>query len=201
MYNDHLWALPYAATPPCMDDTELLAGLKRGDSDAVEYVVQQYAPALYRFAYHQMHEAVAAEDLVAEVLARMLKHVDSFVVEQASFQAWLFRIARNLIIDYHRGRTRRPQVSLEARLELEPASEPGGYDPHIERLLDREELREALATVTGEQREVILLHVIEGWDLPDVALLLDRTLPSVKGLYYRGVQALRRALVSGEPVD
>jgi len=184
-----------------MDDVTLLAGLKQGETEAVRYVVQKYAPALYRFAYHQMHEAAAAEDLVAEVLARMVKHIDTFVVEQAGFQAWLFRIARNLIVDYHRARKRRPQVSLEERLDLEPSSEPGGYDPRIESVLDQEELRDALAKVTDEQREVILLHVIEGWDLPDVALLLDRTLPSIKGLYYRGVQALRRALVAGEPVD
>ena len=198
MYQDQLWALPYITTtaPRCMDDIALLAGLKRGDSEAVEYVVQHYAPALYRFAFYQLHNSAYAEDLVADVLARMVRHIGSFKVGQASFQAWLFRIARNLIIDHHRAQNRHPHVSLEERLDAEPASEPGTYDPRIEALLDREQLREALEMVTGEQRQVILLHIIEGWDLPDVALMLERTLPSVKGLYYRGMEALRRALVT-----
>ncbi len=198
MYQDQLWALPYTTTtaPRCMDDIALLAGLKRGDSEAVEYVVHHYAPALYRFAFYQLHDATYAEDLVAEVLARMVRHIGSFRVEQASFQAWLFRIARNLVIDHHRARKRHPHVSLEERLDVEPASEPGAYDPRFEGILDREQLRQALEMVTDEQRQVILLHIIEGWDLPDVALMLERTLPSVKGLYYRGMEALRRAFVA-----
>jgi RNA polymerase sigma-70 factor (ECF subfamily) len=177
-----------------MDDATLLAGLKRGDPEAVEYAVQRYAPALYRFAYYQLHDNVAAEDLVAEVMARMIGRVDTFVLEQVTFQTWLFRIARNLIADHFRARKRRPQVSLEEWLYTEPGSEPGRPDAQLELLPDREQLREALATLTDEQRQVIILHVIEGWDMPGVALMLARTLPSVKGLYYRGMESLRRAL-------
>src|SRR5947209_7865757 len=180
-----------------MEDADLVAGLQRGEARAVEYLVRQYAPALYRFAYYQLEDASLAEDLVADVMVRVIGRVGGFVLEQATFQAWLFRIARNLIADHYRARKRRPQVSLEAVLEAEPALEPGRYDPAIDDLLNREQLRAGLATLTGEQREVILLHVVEGWELPQVARLLERSLPSVKSLYYRGLQSLRRALARG----
>jgi RNA polymerase sigma-70 factor (ECF subfamily) len=199
--QSRLWVLKYNSAPQCMEDEELVAGLQCGDARAVEYLVQQYAPALYRFAYYQLQDASLAEDLVSDVMVRVIGRVGGFVLaqaEQATFQAWLFRIARNLIADHYRARKRRPQLSLEAILDAEPGLEPGRYDSRIEDLLDREQLRARLATLTGEQREVILLHVIEGWELPQVARLLERSLPSVKSLYYRGVQSLRRAMSRGD---
>ncbi len=180
-----------------MDDAELITGLRQGDAQAVEHVVGQYAPALYRFAYYQLQDAMLAEDLVSEVMVRMIGHIDGFVLGQASFQAWLFRIARNLITDQYRARQRRPQVSLEAMLEADPGYEPGAQDRQIEAVLDREQLVAGLATLTDEQRQVILLHIIEGWELPQVAELLNRSLASIKGLYYRGIQSLYRALAAG----
>lgn len=179
-----------------MDDADLIAGLRRGDEHAVEHVVRQHAPALYRYAYYQLQDAMLAEDVVSEVMVRMIGHIDGFVLGQASFQAWLFRIARNLIADHYRARQRRPQVSLEAMLDAEPGYEPGEQDKQIEAVLDREQLVAGLSMLTEEQRQVILLHVIEGWELPQVAELLSRSLASIKGLYYRGVQSLYRALAA-----
>jgi len=178
-----------------MDDADLVAGLRHGDARAVEHLVQQYGPPLYRFAYYQLQDPGLSEDVVSEVMVRVIQKVNDFVLDQATFQAWLFRIARNLIADHYRASKRRPQVSLEATLEAEPGSEPGRYDAEIEGLLDREQLQAGLAAITDEQRQVILLHVVEGWELPQVARLLERSLPSVKSSYYRGVQSLRRALV------
>src|SRR5690349_2806839 len=200
MLHNQLWTVNLSPGPQYMDDTILVAGLQRGETRAVEYVVQQYAPALYRYAYYQLQDAMLAEDVVSEVMARMVGRVDKFVLESTPFQAWLFRIARNLIADHYRTRKRRPQVSLETWLEVDPSQEPGGHDTHIVDLPDREELIAGLALLTEEQRQVILLHVVEGWELPQVAKLLDRSVPSVKSLYYRGVQSLRRVLTrSADP--
>ena len=200
MLHNQLWTVNLSPSPQYMDDTILVAGLQRGETRAVEYVVQQYAPALYRYAYYQLQDAMLAEDVVSEVMARMVGRVDKFVLESTPFQAWLFRIARNLIADHYRARKRRPQVSLETWLEVDPSQEPGGLDTQILDLPDREELIAGLALLTEEQRQVILLHVVEGWELPQVAKLLDRSVPSVKSLYYRGVQSLRRVLTrSADP--
>ena len=72
MSQSRLWLLNNHTEPPCMDDADLVAGLQRGDAAAVEYFVQEYAPALYRFAYYQLGDATAAEDLVSEVVVRVI---------------------------------------------------------------------------------------------------------------------------------
>jgi len=184
-----------------MDDAALVAGLQRGDSHAVEYVVQQHAPALYRYAYYQLQDAPSAEDVVSEVMVRMVQSIDRYVPAATPFQAWLFRIARNLVADQYRTRKRRPQTSFEGWLADDPSQEPGGLDRAIDSLGDRAALQVALAELTEEQRQVVLLHVVEGWEMPQVAKLLDRSLPSVKSLYYRGVQALRRTLTANVSGD
>ena len=58
---------------------------------------------------------------------------------------------------------------------------------------------EGLSALTDEQLQVVLLHVVEGWELPQIAELLDRSLASIKGLYYRGIQSLCRTLTGSDP--
>jgi RNA polymerase sigma-70 factor, ECF subfamily len=194
MLQRELWLLGDDSGPRYMDERVLVDGLQCGDARAVEYAVKQYAPALYRFAYYQLHDASLAEDLVGEVMVRMVEHIDGFVVQSVPLEAWLYRITRNLITDHYRRKTRRPQMSLEEWLENRTAREPGKSDAGIEIIPDREQLRAGLARLTEEQRVVVLLHVIEEWELPSIARLLGRTVPSVKSLYYRGIQSLRRVL-------
>src|SRR5215204_4614495 len=119
MLQGQLWSLNYNLSLRYMDDSALVAGLQCGDREAVEHLVRQYAPALYRLSYYQLHDATLAEDLVSDVLVRVMGSIDRFVVGQATFQAWLFRIARNLIADHYRARNRHPQLSLEVMLNTD----------------------------------------------------------------------------------
>jgi RNA polymerase sigma factor (sigma-70 family) len=176
------------------DDETLVAALQAGDGHAVEYVVAAHAPALYRYAMAQLQDATLAEDVVSEVLTRMIEKIGSYVQSGTRFVAWLFRIARNLITDHYRARYRRPQLSLDSWLTADPGAEPGALDSRLDLLPLREELLAGLAKLTADQREVILLHVVEGWELPEVARLLGRSVPSVKSGYYRGMESLRRVL-------
>ncbi len=196
-----LWLSSDRLISPYIDDESLVAGLRCGDERITEYVVHHYAPALYRFAYYQLQDTALAEDIVSEVFARMIEKIDRFVLCQAPFRAWLFRITRNLIADHFRAHKRTTQISLEHWLDTEPEKEPGALDRSMDRVLDRDHLLSGLVTLTGEQREVILLHIIEGWELPEIAKLLDRSVASVKGLYYRGIESLRRVLVQGNKLS
>ncbi|HUS16137.1 MAG TPA: RNA polymerase sigma factor [Chloroflexia bacterium] len=185
-------AIPFAAA--MRDDHALVAALHRGETHAMEQLVQQYGPVLHRYAYYQVQDATVAEDLVAEVFVRVMEKIHRYVQGSTPLQAWLFRIIRNLIADHYRARKRRPQVSLEQWLTADPGAEPGSFDCGIDSLPVRDELQAGLRALTAEQREVIILHVIEGWELPQAARMLGRSLPSVKSLYYRGMESLRREL-------
>ncbi len=105
-------------------DAGLIAALQARDEGAIAYAVETYAPKLYRFAVYQLGDAAAAEDLVSEVITRMLEKIDSLRYTGAPFQAWLFSIARNLVTDSYRRKNRAQILSLDRPM----AGERGLYD-------------------------------------------------------------------------
>jgi RNA polymerase sigma-70 factor (ECF subfamily) len=106
------------------------------------------------------------------------------------FSAWLFRIARNRLIDLHRQRRRRGEVDLSETLSSTLAN------PHVlaERALERGQLQLALRHLTDEQRQVILLKFIQGFDNRSAARVLGRSEGAIKSLQHRALAALRRVL-------
>ena len=176
------------------DDAKLVEALKSRDSEAVQYAVETYVPKLYRYGMYELKDHVAAEDLASEVIMRMLEKIDTFVYTGVPLQMWLFRIARNLVTDHYRRKSKMGETSLELWLEENDGHHPSATDTGVELLGEREMLREALAHLTGEQRQVLMLRLIEGWQPAEIAELLGRSVDSVKSLQYRALQSLRRYL-------
>lgn len=171
----------------------LVQRLRALDPAAIQSVYCEYADPLYRFALYQTGEPAVAEDLVAEVFLRFIESAPSFEYRGRPVAAWLFRTARNLLVDHHRRRGRRPTVDLDPEV-------PAQDDPaaSAEQGLSVAEVVAALDGLTAEQREVIALRFLEGFDTPYVAALLGKTEGSVKALQHRALAALRRALEGRE---
>jgi RNA polymerase sigma-70 factor (ECF subfamily) len=174
------------------DDESLIAALKRREHAAITYAAETYAPKLYRYAYYQLNDAAAAEDLVSEVITRMLEKIDDVRYVGAPFQSWLFSIARNLVTDGYRRKGRAQVLSLDNPLHREATGNLAQLDAEVESMADREALVKVMANLTDEQRQVLTLRIIEGWQPAEIARLLGRSIDSVKSLQYRALQALRR---------
>jgi RNA polymerase sigma-70 factor (ECF subfamily) len=188
-------------------DDILVAGLKRREAGAIEHAVRLYAPKLYRYAYLQLGNPEAAEDLASEVMTRMLEKIDGYRYVGVPLQVWLFQIARNLVADAFRDR-RKAAISLDTWLEWSDGAkaseglEPGEHDIQLEMFADRELIRALLSELTDEQRQVIILRVVEGWQPSEIARMLNRTIDSVKSLQYRAIQSMRRNLErKGDPLQ
>jgi len=103
----------------------------------------------------------------------------------------LFRIARNLVVDYHRAR--RDTVSLEGtdgRGDAEP-SDASMPDQSLQALFTSEQLRRAVSQLTEEQQDVILLRFMEGYSTAEIAALMGKREGAIRGLQFRGLAALR----------
>jgi RNA polymerase sigma-70 factor (ECF subfamily) len=176
---------PAAETERC-----LVERLKALEPDAVRQLYAEHADALYRYALYQTSDPAVAEDIVAEVFLRFLENVSSYEYRGRPVAAWLFRTARNLALDHHRRKLRRPTTGLEG-VDLPAADDP------LERAevrLSAAELAVALEALTPEQREVIALRFVEGYDTARVAALLQKSEGAIKSLQHRALGALRRAL-------
>lgn len=160
------------------------------DEQALHQLYETYYPKIYNYAFLQMGDVQAAEDLASDVMLKMLESIKKYNFRGLPFGAWVFRIARNRLIDLHRRRKRRGEVDLSETLAGTLASP----ESMAERALERGQLQVALKHLTDEQRQVIVLKFIQGFDNRSVGKIMGRSEGAVKSLQHRALGALRRVL-------
>ena len=176
--------------PPFADEAALVERLKAHDRDALRQVYRLHADGVYRYALFQLGDWAAAEDVVSEVFLRLLKTIDQYEYRGIPLRAYLYRIARNLVVDQQRRGNRL------SPLEAAPSRLTQSVNPALvaEQQLGWEELQEAMRELTEEQREVVMLRFVEGMDHRQVANVVGKSEASVKSLQHRALAALRRIL-------
>jgi RNA polymerase sigma-70 factor (ECF subfamily) len=160
------------------------------DHSALVAIYDEYHEALYRYVYRQVQDVETARDLVAEVFRRLLQAVQYKRGPERSPKAWLYRTAHNIVVDHYRSRQIRQHLPLDERMIAD------GEDPAklAEDHLTAETVRSALNHLTPEQRQVIALKFLAGFDNQEVAAVVDKPIGAVKSLQHRGLAALRRQL-------
>jgi len=148
---------------------------------------QDYAPLLTRFVLRLTREGTVAEDVVQETLLRAWTHQEVLQREEPALRAWLFTVARNLVIDDWRSARHRLEL---ARDELPESAAP---DP-TDRLLDRWLISEALTSLSAEHREVIARAYFNGEDTDTIAHGLGIPPGTVKSRLHYGLRALKLVL-------
>ena len=189
-----------------MTDADLVQRLQKGDSEAVGVLLEEYADRLYNYAFYRCGDHYLAEDIVSETFTRIIEKVGTYEQREVPFKAWVFRIAHNQLANHLRYRSRHLAVSLDAtnaegeRL-VDPPDDWGAADGGLmaSQVAEREELRRAILQLPEDQKAVFVLRFIEGLDLEEVTVLVDKSLASVKSLQYRAVVNLRRALDQAQP--
>jgi RNA polymerase sigma-70 factor (ECF subfamily) len=175
-----------------MADGEIVTLAQRGDVQAIGALYDQNHEALFRYVWARVGEKQLAEDLTGDVFMRMLDALPRYRPSGAPFRAWLYRIARNLLVDHYRkAKTRAAAPLNEAEARSAPDDDPTFM---IEQKLSVEHLQRALAGLDDMQREVVTLRFLSGLSLQEAAAALDKTEAAVKALQHRGLAALRDAL-------
>lgn len=175
-----------------MEDKELKREVKRagrGDREAAAVLFDAYHPRLYRYALVRLASPADAEDVASETFARVLGKLDSFRWKGAGFEAWLFRIASNLIVDKHRSMARESRTD-DPMEEQETAMErlPEDRALHLE---TSRELDALLLRLPEEQREVLLLRFAAGLDTHETATVMKKNVNAVRQLQFRALQNIR----------
>ena len=176
-----------------LQEWELVQRAQALDEVALASLYSTYYPKIYNYAFLQLGDIHAAEDLASDVMLKLLESIKKYQFKGTPFSAWVFRIARNRLIDLHRRRKRHGEVNLTEPL----AAMQIGPQTLAERALDRGQLQLALRYLTDEQRQVIVLKFIEGFDNASVARVLGRSEGAIKSLQHRALKSLRRVM-SGE---
>jgi len=183
------------------DDSKALAKrLQRRDPELLDQLIEQYQQRLFRYLLHLTASRERAEDFFQETWIRVLERGHQYDGRH-KFEAWLFTIARNLVIDWQRSKK---MQSLDALLDPEegtPKEFPAMNEPSpLQSVLTQEENRgvhASLARVPAIYREVLLLRFQEGLQLEEIAGVLAAPISTVKSRLYRGLEALKGAMIAG----
>ncbi len=168
----------------------LVAEARAGDPWAFERLFDHYHEPVYRYIVSRVHRPTDAEDLTQLVFVKALEALPRYEARGVPFGGWLFRLARNAVIDHVR--TRHDHADLDV-VALRPVSDPGPEELAITRqALD--EVAAALATLTDEQREAIALRFFAGLSAREAAIAMGKQEGTVRGLQFRAIAALRRRL-------
>ena len=177
------------------DDAALAVRASKGESAAFGLLYDRHVEAIYRYVYYRVRDDVEAEDLTSDVFMRALKAMPRYEPRQA-FLAWLYRIARNAVID--RARRGNRQVSFEDALEHPGVDQIVEPDTEILAHSDSVTLRGALAKLTPLQQEVVVLRYLEGYSTQEVARIVGKREGTVRGIQFRAIGALRQLIPSRE---
>ncbi len=177
-----------------VQERDLVQAAQQLDPSALGSLYEVYYPKVYGYAYLQLGDVQLAEDVASDVMLRLLESIKSFRFRGVPFRAWVFRIARNRIIDVHRRRRRRREVGLNEGIAVNREDPAAAMD----RSLDRSRLQVALRRLKEEQRQVIILKFMEDFDNASAAKVLGRSQGAVKSLQHRALISLKRILSEGQ---
>lgn len=170
---------------------DVLDAARRGDPAGVEAVYRRYAPAVLAWFRARLGDGHLAEDLTGDAFVAVIAALPGYAGGPEAFAGWLFTLVRRDFVDHLRRTARRPE-SVVAEVPAEGTA-PDAAEEVIARI-DSERVRAALAQLSPDQQEVLVLRVVAGLTAPEVAAATGRTVGAVKALQHRGLDSLGRLL-------
>jgi RNA polymerase sigma-70 factor (ECF subfamily) len=165
--------------------SEIVNFAKKGNKEYKEKLFRYIYPKLYRFIYYRTNNKTEAEDLTGDVILKIAK---SLPRQKGNFNSWIYKIARNTLIDFYRRQSvRKSKMSVD---EV-PGEIPDESKDFTEHILNEASLKKAMKLLTGRQKEVIILKFIEGYKNKEIAKIIGTSEGAVKLLQFRALKQMR----------
>lgn len=174
-------------------EKEIIKKAIKGEASAFGLLYDKYQPQIYRFIYLKVGQREEAEDLTHQVFLKTWENITEYDFQGFPFSSWLYRIARNQVIDYYR--TKKTNLDLESVAEMELKVE-NPIPKILDNALEMERVKKAIVHLNSEQQDVIILRFIEDFSLQESASILNKTEGAVKLLQHRAIKNLRKILNS-----
>jgi RNA polymerase sigma-70 factor, ECF subfamily len=172
-----------------LSDLELVLKHKNGQTGIFAELYDRYVDKIYQFVYYKTNHRETAEDLVSLVFIKAVKNFDNFNIDGGSFQAWLYKIARNTVIDHYR--SYRQELSIDDIWDL---PSPSQTDIDLEAKLKVEKIEKYLKELKTEHREILIMKIWQGLTYQEISEILGKSEASCKMALSRSLKQLREKM-------
>lgn len=176
----------------CEESDSTLIARAKENPEAFGALYERYVDKIYNYICYRVGSDQDAEDLTARTFYRALEHFPSYEDRGAPFSAWLYRIAHNLVANWHRDNSRRKMITLDDMI----LRAPKGKGPAIraEKSDEEDVMLTAVRGLAPDRQQLIVLKHVEGMTNAEIGEVMGRTEGAIKSLYHRTLVTLREDL-------
>jgi RNA polymerase sigma-70 factor, ECF subfamily len=174
------------------NEEEILGRASQGDRDAFGQLYERYVERIFNYVYYRTGNLHDAEDLTARVFQRAMNHIKNYTDRGVPFSAWLYRIAHNLVANWHRDRSRKQEIPLD---DLPVVPTKGDHpERNLVRSQEQESLLRMIRRLPPERQNLLILKFVENMSNAEIGEIMGRSEGAVKSLYHRTLLSLRDQL-------
>lgn len=175
-----------------MNDKELEAIKKcqSGDTAAFGAVYDKYIKKIYVFVYYKTMHKQTAEDLVSDIFIKAMDKIDSFDADKGTFNSWIYRIARNTVIDHYR--TKKQEKNIDDVWDL---SSKEDIQVDVDVRAQMEKVHEHISKLKAEQRDIVVMRLWQGMSHKEIADVVGKEEGAVKVAYSRLITQMREEVL------
>ena len=175
--------------PPDPSQDKLIRQAVKGDGEAFGLLYAQHLDAIYRYVRLRIGSEADAEDMTEDVFVKAWEALPGYRIGEHPFTSWLYRIAHNVTVDYHR--KRQPDSSAEM-------DDHHGEGGHVEELVaHRQQMSELVAAVQkldDSEQDVVILRFVQGYSHDEVAAMIGKTVNATRVIQHRALAKLGKVL-------
>ena len=174
------------------NEEEMLGLAARGDREAFGGLYNRYVERIFNYVYYRTGNLHDAEDLTARVFQRAMNHIHNYTDRGVPFSAWLYRIAHNLVANWHRDRSRKQEIPLsDLPVVVSKEERP---ETRLVKSQDQEALMRLIRQLSSERQTLLILKFVEDLSNAEIGQVMGRSEGAVKSLYHRTLLSLRDEL-------
>lgn len=177
------------------DEKTLIDKAKR-DPAAFGILYERYVERIFNYIYYRTGSANDAEDLTGKVFFKAMGHIQNYRHMGLPFSAWLYRIAHNLVANYHRDRARKQEVSLDdmqGQTLVQTSPQP---EPRLVRSQEVENLLVMIRDLAPNRQELLILKFVDQLSNAEIGQIMRKSEGAIKSLYHRTLLELREKMES-----
>jgi len=168
-------------------ELELIKRCQRGDIEAFGDIYEMYVNKIYDFIYFRTSHKETAEDLTSLVFMKALEKIKDFNIELGYFSAWIYKIARNSIIDHYR--TKKVNSNIDDHLDIKSSTD---LEYEIEIKCSIEKVKKYINKLNKEQRDIIIMRIWDGLSYDEIAKIIGKSEANCKVIVSRSLALIRK---------